>query len=76
MAGIVPNKFRGNTRTHVVQLGLLREEYGDAVWVPLMLRTAITEATNFGALVTAYRPESYETDEAMRVAAKLLEVLG
>jgi len=74
--GIVPNKVRANTANHRIQLQMLAQEFGGLVWTPVMLRTLFTEASNFGQLVTAYRAESYEADEVMRLVDRLLEEIA
>lgn len=74
--GIVPNKVRPNTMNHRMLLADLARAHGDGVWVPVVQRTAWTEASNFGEMVFRYKPVSYETDEANRLVGKLLEVCG
>jgi len=41
---IVPNKYRGRTIIHQQVVEYLHNKYGDLVWQPIPLRTAVTEA--------------------------------
>lgn len=42
--GILPNRYRSSTQLHNTFVNHLRSQYGDLVWEPLPLVTAITEA--------------------------------
>ncbi|HLY28471.1 MAG TPA: ParA family protein [Aggregatilineales bacterium] len=56
--GIVPNKYREKTATHVANLRAVQEKFGDLVWEPIALRTILPEATTAGKLVFSLAPSS------------------
>lgn len=55
--GIVPNKFRVQTTLHSYMHDKLTEEYGEMVWPPLRLRTAIPEAQVARTFLMSLRPD-------------------
>lgn len=80
VAGILPNKFRGNTELHRVNVSALVEHYkhphmlGKAhnqvrvdpipVFSPMRLLIGWANAVNFGQTIFAYAPASQEAEEA------------
>jgi chromosome partitioning protein len=74
--GILPNKFRANTRLHRHNIAQLVEAFGhDFVWPPVTLRTAWEEAVNAQELVYTYVPTGQEASDAWAVVDRTLEAV-
>lgn len=72
LLGILPNMVQANTVNDRVNLSELAEHYRRYVWHPLMMRTKYKEASNFGELMFAYEPSSFEANEMLRVTDNVI----
>lgn len=62
LLGIIPNKYRMRTSLHQHVYEKLKELYGDKVWEPLPLRTAIPESQYFQTSLLYDAPELKTND--------------
>lgn len=65
--GIVPNKFRGGTKTHKEYIAELKTAYPDLVWSMIPQKTLWTDATKYGQLLYSYAPSSGEALAAWEI---------
>lgn len=72
LIGILPNMVQANTINDRENLSELAENYQHLVWSPLMMRTKLKEASNFGELIYVYEPTSYESNEMHRISERVL----
>jgi len=68
--GIIPTMYRPTT-LHNVNLGHLKEEYGDLVWNPLPQRIIWSEAMQLRQTVFAFAPASDATHEIWEVVHRV-----
>lgn len=70
--GILPNKFRPNTRLHRRNIKLMADHFGaEMVWSPVNLQTLWAEATNSQELVYTYAPGGNEEADARAIAERV-----
>lgn len=76
LLGIIPNMVRARTENHRMNLELLAQHFGDLVWPPIAERTVWTEASNYGRLVFAYKPDSGVAADAWELVGQAERALG
>lgn len=71
VAGIVPNKVRGNTLEHQENLKALRAEFRDLVWTPISQAIVWAEAAAYALPVFMHAPESAAASAVWEIVDKV-----
>lgn len=77
LAGVIPNKFRPNTRAHRDNMAALGDVPGMAaiLWPPVRLRTRWADANEERQPIYRYAPHGDETADLMALASRFEAVL-
>ncbi len=75
LMGVVPNMARARTREHQAQMAELVAAFGQAVWPPIPLTIAVTEAASFGVTLFDHAADAEATRAMAGVLKRMLGVL-
>src|SRR3972149_5173743 len=67
VAGIIPNKVRAKTDAHRHALDLLRQEFGNRLWPPILLSTVWEQAQFAQRVLFNYAPDAPATGEIWQI---------
>ncbi len=76
LMGVVPNMARARTREHQAQMEELVAAFGQAVWPPLPMTIAVTEAASYGTVLFDHAPDADVTKVMHAVLRRMLGVLN
>lgn len=75
ISGIIPNKYRSSTNLHNKFIEALNEKYGDLVWEPIPLATAVPESQLMRQFIFAFAPDLKISQALDRFVTRIIQLL-